>query len=290
MSLLASPHTVTVFDFGEIPDPRRTTICASETSLYLAMELLEGESLGARLKRRGRLPVDEAVRIARQALALARRGAREGHHPPRPQARQPLPRARAPAARGEICKVLDFGIAKILRRARRGRRARDAGGHRLRHAALHVARAGAGQAARRAQRSLLARRAPLPDAGGPPPFVDDDAVVVMARHIKTVPVPPAEAAPDAGIGAELSAAGDARPREGPRRAPPDRPGAPLRSRSRSRPPRRGSPGAPPRRPRLPPLRGPGRGARRFSTPRPPPRAPAPAPRACAAPAPSCWSA
>ena len=34
---------------------------------------------------------------------------------------------------------------------------------------------------------------------GRAPFVDDDAVVVMARHIKSVAVPPHEAAPDAEI-------------------------------------------------------------------------------------------
>jgi serine/threonine-protein kinase len=40
---------------------------------------------------------------------------------------------------------------------------------------------------------------------GRAPFVDDDAVVVMARHIKSCAVPPIDAAPDAGVGAALSA-------------------------------------------------------------------------------------
>lgn len=39
---------------------------------------------------------------------------------------------------------------------------------------------------------------------GEPPFADDEAVVVMAHHIKTQPVPPALAAPDAGIPADVS--------------------------------------------------------------------------------------
>ena len=38
---------------------------------------------------------------------------------------------------------------------------------------------------------------------GRAPFVDDDAVVVMARHIKSIPVAPVEAAPEAGISAPL---------------------------------------------------------------------------------------
>src|SRR4029077_10932209 len=57
-SLLASPNTVTVFDFGE----------AETGEFYLAMELLEGESLGQRIQRVGRLPPPIAVDTARQAL------------------------------------------------------------------------------------------------------------------------------------------------------------------------------------------------------------------------------
>jgi serine/threonine-protein kinase len=38
---------------------------------------------------------------------------------------------------------------------------------------------------------------------GRPPFTDDDAIVVMARHIKTPPKRPIEAAPQAGIPQEL---------------------------------------------------------------------------------------
>ncbi|MGH7281657.1 MAG: serine/threonine-protein kinase, partial [Polyangiaceae bacterium] len=57
-SLLASPHTVTVFDFGQSPSGE----------LFLAMELLEGESLGQRITRMKRLPVAMAIDTACQAL------------------------------------------------------------------------------------------------------------------------------------------------------------------------------------------------------------------------------
>src|SRR5262249_16250889 len=50
-SLLASPHTVTVFDFGE----------SESGEFYLAMELLEGESLGQRLTRLTKLSIHESV-------------------------------------------------------------------------------------------------------------------------------------------------------------------------------------------------------------------------------------
>src|SRR6185312_16381870 len=38
---------------------------------------------------------------------------------------------------------------------------------------------------------------------GRPPFTDDDAIVVMARHIKTPPKLPSEAAPQANIPQEV---------------------------------------------------------------------------------------
>src|SRR5580658_2504389 len=57
-SLLASPHTVTVFDFGQ----------TASGELFLAMELLHGESLGQRMARLGRLPADAAVDTVRQSL------------------------------------------------------------------------------------------------------------------------------------------------------------------------------------------------------------------------------
>jgi WD40 repeat protein/serine/threonine protein kinase len=55
---LKHPHVVTIFDVGEdrgVP--------------FLAMELLEGESLDARLGREGRLPVPEVLRIGREVAA-----------------------------------------------------------------------------------------------------------------------------------------------------------------------------------------------------------------------------
>jgi len=75
-SLLTSPNTVTVFDFG----------ADDNGDFYLAMELLEGESLGQRIRRQRRR--DRAA-----GAALTRRGPRQGDHPPRPQARQSLLRA-----------------------------------------------------------------------------------------------------------------------------------------------------------------------------------------------------
>src|SRR5690349_5417365 len=60
-SKLAHPNVIRVYDWGKAPDG----------SFFLAMELLDGESLKARLER-GALPLDKAIAIGGQILrALA---------------------------------------------------------------------------------------------------------------------------------------------------------------------------------------------------------------------------
>src|SRR5436190_2425954 len=57
------PNIIDIIDVGTLPDGERP---------YLMMELLEGESLGKRLRREGTLPVLDAVEIGCQtASALA---------------------------------------------------------------------------------------------------------------------------------------------------------------------------------------------------------------------------
>lgn len=192
-SVLVSPYTVTVFDFGESEDG----------SWYLAMELLEGETLGERLKRVGRMPVEQAVRIAREALRSLAEAHGKGivHRDLKPDN---LFLTRAPAdgtaAPGEICKVLDFGIAKLVRG--------DAGVvDQLETQAGTVFGTPRYMSPEQAQGAPLDARSDLYSLGvilyqmlsGRAPFVDDDAVVVMARHIKDAPPRLAEVAPHAGI-------------------------------------------------------------------------------------------
>jgi serine/threonine-protein kinase len=206
MSLLTSPHTVTVFDFGEIPEPppRPGEFASGGASLYLAMEMLDGESLGQRLKRLRRVRVDDAVIITRQALLSLAEAHDKGviHRDLKPDN---LFLTKAPSGDvTDLCKVLDFGIAKLVTDN------------------LHVdaleTQAGTVfgtpryMSPEQAQGKALDSRSDLYALGvllyqmlvGRPPFVDDDAVVVMARHIKTIPVPPLDAAPDLGIPRALS--------------------------------------------------------------------------------------
>ena len=200
-SLLTSPHTVTVFDFGEVEvdgdDPHFI-----DGSLFLAMELLDGEALGKRLKRVGRLHPREAVRFVRHALASLSEAHDKGviHRDLKPDN---LILVRSPTSEEEICKVLDFGIAKVL--------TQDGGIDALETQAGTVFGTPRYMSPEQAQGKALDARSDLYSLGvilyhmllGRPPLTDNDAVVVMAHHIKTVPKRPNLADGDLGLPAEL---------------------------------------------------------------------------------------
>src|SRR5690349_17285281 len=95
-----NPGIVQVLDFG------RTDAGAP----YLAMELLEGVTLRARLRMRGVLPVDEAAAIARQVATT--HAAAIVHRDLKPDNLMLV--ADPEVSSGERIKVLDFGIAKLM--------------------------------------------------------------------------------------------------------------------------------------------------------------------------------
>jgi eukaryotic-like serine/threonine-protein kinase len=199
-SLLTSPHTVTVFDFGEVEvagdDPHFI-----DGSLFLAMELLDGESLGSRLKRVKRVHPREAVQIVRHSLMSLSEAHDKGviHRDLKPDN---LLLMRSDAGE-EICKVLDFGIAKVLNE--------DGGIDALETQAGTVFGTPRYMSPEQAQGKQLDARSDIYSLGvmlyhmvlGRPPFTDNDAVVVMAHHIKTVPKRPNLADPDLGLPADL---------------------------------------------------------------------------------------
>jgi len=96
------PNIVDVFDFGELPDGRP----------FLVMELLEGDSLASVIERDGRVPPREALAYlepvacalsAAHALGIVHRDVK------------PSNVAVVRDAAGTRVKLLDFGIAKLLR-------------------------------------------------------------------------------------------------------------------------------------------------------------------------------
>ncbi len=97
---LRSPHVVQILDHG---------VC--EGTPYIAMELLDGEDLGTRLERVGRLPVEQLCKIIGEACrALAKAHALGIVH-------RDLKPDNIYIVRDddrEITKVLDFGIAKTI--------------------------------------------------------------------------------------------------------------------------------------------------------------------------------
>lgn len=96
-SALTHPHIVTVHELGE--DPKHGT--------WIAMELVDGESLRQRLER-GRLPIGEALRVALE-IARGLGAAHESgivHRDVKP--------GNVMITKSGLVKVLDFGLAKLV--------------------------------------------------------------------------------------------------------------------------------------------------------------------------------
>jgi serine/threonine protein kinase len=196
MSRLSSPHTVRVLDFGE----------AGAGGLFIAMELLRGESLAARLRRVGRFDVDTAFTAIRQVLRSLDEAHAKGviHRDLKPAN---LFFAQTPGDPGEeLIKVLDFGVAKLMEKESPAPLGQTLAGTVL------------GTPCYMSPEQALGRpidaRSDLYSLGviayelltGRPPFVDETNVMVMARHVRAAPPPMRRVAPDASVGAEVEAA------------------------------------------------------------------------------------
>jgi len=192
MSLLVHPNTVRVFDFGQTPSGM----------LYLAMELLEGELLTQRLERIGAFEPEDACRVAQQILASLHEAHAKGiiHRDLKPDN---IYLAEVEGHEERVVKVLDFGIAKVFE----GDKALD----QLETQAGTVFGTPRYMSPEQAQGKKLDHRSDLYSVGvllyqlltGAPPFMDDDAVVVMAKHIREDVIPPRRACPDRPIPASL---------------------------------------------------------------------------------------
>ena len=104
-SRLNHPNSVAVLDFG----------LAAEGQLYLAMELLDGETLAATLRERARLPLPEACFLLGQVLAALAAAHEKGvlHRDIKPSNIMLVPTQDDDGHPSVQVKVCDFGLAKF---------------------------------------------------------------------------------------------------------------------------------------------------------------------------------
>lgn len=198
LSMLQSPHSVRLLGSGEFVFDSGDELSPPVPSYFIAMEMLEGEPLSTRLSRVGRLSVEEALRWSTHVLqALA-----EVHaHGIVYRDMTPSNVFLARVGNGDaIGKVVDFGLAVFVREVLPERDA---------FAAVGTPRYMSPEQVRGA---VLDGRSDLYAVGlllyvmlrGNPPFMDDDAVRVMERHVHEVPPSIRDVVPNAGIPAGIA--------------------------------------------------------------------------------------
>jgi serine/threonine-protein kinase len=173
-SRITSPHVVVVHDFGR----------DESGVLYLIMELLEGESLATRMEREGALSVSRSLAICRDvARAL------EVAHAAGIVHRDLKPDNVFLTTQGDV-KVLDFGIARIVE---------GPGGSTVGNATMTGMIVGtpvymSPEAITRAPvgppTDLYALGVMLYEMlAGQPPFMAEEAVLLMSQHLTALPQP-----------------------------------------------------------------------------------------------------
>ena len=135
-------HIVRIHDFGKDAD-----------AYYLAMEYVCGEDLAAIVRRANELGTP--LRCADVATILVAACAALHHAHEQGIVHRDVTPANLLVSYDGVVKLADFGIAKSQAAASR---AQTSSRHAQGQGPVHVARAGARQAARSAQRSVLARR------------------------------------------------------------------------------------------------------------------------------------
>jgi eukaryotic-like serine/threonine-protein kinase len=192
-SLIKHAGIVDILDFGYSPDG----------AAYLVMELLEGESLMARMRRQRQLPLAELIPIVRQIAAAlgAAHAAGIVHRDLKPDNVFLVPDREV--AGGVRVKVLDFGIAKLAGDSAYGVSQTRTG--LVMGTPLYMAPEqckGAGQVDRRADVYALGCML-FEMVTGQVPFIAEGAGEVMAAHIHLQPPWPRQI--DASIPAALEA-------------------------------------------------------------------------------------
>ena len=177
---------VQIFFIGRLPPDRTDAAAGARGSLYFAMELIDGESLEARLDRGEKLEPEVARRLMIQAAPGLADAHRAGlvHRDVKP--------GNLLVDRAGALKIADFGLAKPRDKSLSLTRQGEVMGTPL----LHGARAGAWA-------SRVDLRADMYALGctfyhllaGEPPFDGPNPVAVLSKHLKTPPRPLRELAP-----------------------------------------------------------------------------------------------
>jgi serine/threonine protein kinase len=186
------PNIIDVLDVGRLPDGRP----------YLMMELLEGETLGDRLRRAGPLPLAEALEVVRQAAAGLGAAHAHGivHQDLKPDNLFLSPDPDHP---GDVrVKILDFGIAKLRAEPRPEVAPADAVdafddspplSSRIFGSPYYMSPEQC-----RGEHELIDHRTDVYAMGallyhllcGAPPFMDDTLITVLVMHMRQAPPPP----------------------------------------------------------------------------------------------------
>jgi eukaryotic-like serine/threonine-protein kinase len=190
VSRLSHPHTIAVFDFGEIE---------GGSGFYLAMEYVPGKDLAAVLQSARRLPEARIARIGAQILGSLAEAHDAGivHRDMKPGNVMLMPTRSG----DDFVKVLDFGIA-TLRDDPAG--AGSTGGAAIVGTPNYLAPEQARGEAVDGRSDLYAVGCLLYElAAGHPPFRAPTAMAIVSAHLNQQPPPLAEQAP--GISKELAA-------------------------------------------------------------------------------------
>lgn len=212
LASLRHPNVITIFELGATHDGFR----------YIAMELLEGKTLGALLRRERRLPARRAVAIALQvAEALAALHERGLIHRDVKPANLYVTRHDSGEER---VMLMDFGLVRALGSEDQGVIPSDAPRRRLQTLQGVILGTGAYMSPELIRGETLDARSDVYALGvvcyrmltGSLPFEDDDMPRLLARHLGEAVEPPSRRAPDAAISNRLERvvlAALAKPRE-----------------------------------------------------------------------------
>jgi Tol biopolymer transport system component/tRNA A-37 threonylcarbamoyl transferase component Bud32 len=177
---ITHPGIVDVIDVGRFDDDQ----------LYILMEHLDGESLRARIKRKGRVDLDRALTIVRQAAGALEAAHRAGivHRDLKPDNMFLVPDPEVSG--GERVKLLDFGIAKLTPKLSVANYSTHTGA--VMGTPLYMSPEQCGDSAAVDERTdLYALGCILYELlSGQPPFVHTSAGEIIAAHIRDTAAPP----------------------------------------------------------------------------------------------------